>query len=250
MGRVDHLPIFPQLHQTHAFHSLLFASRARANTNSQVCRGSGGGGRGGCGVVNPANTQDSRVDGTGGHVSGSARHPETVWVPLQADGARHPCLPHAPFTVCAPFPLLPSPSSNQKGRGTMARRGGHTANRRWSGARSSKPQPALLPHCMALFGGTFCRKQAKQSCLGGVEGALPLSKCWEHDPQTASQATFTKWESEKRRRLQRRVSPAPSLTRTRKMSGLERPEDEGSVLGKPPTPGRGGPTQAPLWLRG
>lgn len=170
-----------------------------------------------------------------------------------------PCRPMEPTTpACHTLPspsvppslFCPLPPATRRAGGPWPRRGGHTANRRWSGARSSKPQAALLPHCMALFGGTFCRKQAKQSCLGGVEGALPLSKCWEHDPQTASQATFTKWESEKRRRLQRTVSPAPSPTRTHKMSGLERPEDEGSVLGKPPTPGRGGPTQAPLWLSG
>lgn len=192
----------------------------------------------------------------GGHVPDSAGAPwDCVELPAARGGS--PCRlmePTTPACHMLPSPsvppslLCPLPPAAGRAGGTWPGQGGHTANRGWRGARSSEPLLALLPHCMALSGEGFCRKQAKPSCLGGVEAAQPRSKCWEHGLQTPSQGTFTKRESERRSRLQLRVSPAPSPTRTHKMSGLEGPEDKGSVLGKPPTPAGEAPHKLPSRL--
>lgn len=138
----------------------------------------------------------------GGHVPDSAGAPwDCVELPAARGGS--PCRLMEPTT----------PACHML-RETWPGRGGHTTNRGRRGAGSSELLPALLPHCMALFREGFCRKQAKPSCPGGVEGALPLSNCREHGLQTPSQGTFTKRESERRSRLQLRVSPAPSTPHT------------------------------------
>lgn len=118
---------------------------------------------------------------------------------LQADGARHPCLPQAPFAICVSFPLLPSPSSSRKGRGTWPGRGGHTAKALERG-QELRASAGLATSRHGPVQGNLLRKQAKRSCLGGVEGAPPLSASTGSAAcrRQPSPGTFAKRASERR----------------------------------------------------
>lgn len=114
------------------------------------------------------------------------------------------------------------------------------------GAARQRPGAGVgPPHCLALLRGTACRKQAKGSCLGGCRGPASPHNRRGHGLQTPSQVTLSRWEGETLTHAAAR-QPRPRTHPSTHHVCFGEARGEGSVLGAP-TPGRGGPTRAPLW---